>query len=108
MTNNAALGQANGLELPIAEPGLANLQFSLQDKRPHYYVALGLFAVAALAVALFLRGRAGSYVRAIRDDEAAAAAVGYPGAAVQALRGRPLRGGHRRRRRLLRHVRPLR
>src|SRR6266540_3778829 len=78
VTNNAALGQANGLELPIAEPGLANLQFSLQDKRPYYYLALGLFAVAALAVALFLRGRAGSYVRAIRDDEAAAAAVGIP------------------------------
>jgi branched-chain amino acid transport system permease protein len=78
VTNNAALGQANGLELPIAEPGLANLQFSLQDKRPYYYVALVFFALAALAVALYLRGRAGSYVRAIRDDEEAAAAVGIP------------------------------
>jgi branched-chain amino acid transport system permease protein len=79
VNDNAALGAASGLELPITEPGLANLQFSLQDNRHYYYyVALGLFALAALAVALFLRGRAGSYVRAIRDDEEAAAAVGIP------------------------------
>jgi branched-chain amino acid transport system permease protein len=78
VTNSPWLGQANGLELPITEPSLANLQFSLQDKRPYYYVALGFFAVAAAAVALFLRGRAGNYVRAIRDDQFAAAAVGIP------------------------------
>jgi len=75
---NTALGQANGLELPITEPSLANLQFSLQDKRPYYYVALALFGLVALAVTVFLRGRAGSYVRAIRDDQLAAAAVGIP------------------------------
>lgn len=78
VTNADWLGRANGIELPIAEPTLANLQFPLQDKRPYYYTALGFFAVAALAVALFLRGRAGKYVRAIRDDQFAAAAVGIP------------------------------
>jgi branched-chain amino acid transport system permease protein len=78
VTNTAWLGQANGLELPIAEQSLANLQFSLQDKRPYYFVALAMFALAAGALALFLRGRAGSYVRAIRDDQFAAAAVGIP------------------------------
>jgi branched-chain amino acid transport system permease protein len=76
--NSAWLGQANGMELPITEQSLANLQFSLQDKRPYYFVALGFFALAAGALALFLRGRAGSYVRAIRDDQFAAAAVGIP------------------------------
>jgi len=78
VTNTSWLGQANGLELPITEQSFANLQFSLQDKRPYYYVALGFFALAAAAIALFLRGRAGSYVRAIRDDQFAAAAVGIP------------------------------
>ncbi|MEN3308462.1 MAG: branched-chain amino acid transport system permease protein [Micromonosporaceae bacterium] len=78
VTTTAALGQASGLELPIKEPSLANLQFSLQDKRPYYYVALALFGLVALAVMVFLRGRAGCYVRAIRDDQVAAAAVGVP------------------------------
>lgn len=78
VTNTSWLGRANGLELPIAEQSLANLQFSLQDKRPYYFVALAFFAAAAGALALFLRGRAGSYVRAIRDDQFAAAAVGIP------------------------------
>jgi branched-chain amino acid transport system permease protein len=78
VTNSSWLGQANGIELPIKEYSLANLQFSLLDKRPYYLVALGFFAVAAGALALFLHGRAGSYVRAIRDDQAAAAAVGIP------------------------------
>ncbi|MFC6015950.1 branched-chain amino acid ABC transporter permease [Plantactinospora solaniradicis] len=76
VTNLPGLGQANGWELPVVEPSLANLQFSLLDKRPYYYVALGFFCLAALAVWLFLRGRAGNYVRAIRDDQVAAAAVG--------------------------------
>jgi branched-chain amino acid transport system permease protein len=76
--NTEWLGRANGFELPIAEQSLANLQFSLQDKRPYYFVALAFFAVAAGAIALFLRGRAGSYIRAIRDDQFAAAAIGIP------------------------------
>ncbi|MEO3931101.1 branched-chain amino acid ABC transporter permease [Micromonosporaceae bacterium B7E4] len=76
VTNLPGLGQANGWELPVVEQSLANLQFSLLDKRPYYYVALGFFCLAALAVWLFLRGRAGNYVRAIRDDQEAAAAVG--------------------------------
>lgn len=78
VTNVPWLGRANGMELPITDQSLANLQFSLQDKRPYYFVALGLFAFTVGALALFLRGRAGSYVRAIRDDQLAAAAVGIP------------------------------
>lgn len=78
VTNLPGLGQANGLELPIQDSSLANLQFSLLDKRPYYYVALAMFCLAALVTWLFLRGRPGTYVRAIRDDQAAAAAVGIP------------------------------
>jgi branched-chain amino acid transport system permease protein len=78
VTNFDGLGRANGLELPITEHSLANLQFSLQDKQPYYFVALALFLLTAAATALFLHGRSGAYVRAIRDDQAAAAAVGVP------------------------------
>jgi branched-chain amino acid transport system permease protein len=78
VTNSSFFHAANGIELPIEDYSLANLQFSLLDKRPYYFVALGFFAVAAGALWLFLRGRAGRYVRAIRDDQAAAAAVGIP------------------------------
>ncbi|MEV4755835.1 branched-chain amino acid ABC transporter permease [Micromonospora sp. NPDC049559] len=78
VTNLPGLGQAGGLELPIEEPSLANLQFSLLDKRPYYYVAFGMFCVVALVTWLFLRGRVGTYVRAVRDDQVAAAAVGVP------------------------------
>lgn len=78
VTNLPGFGRANGMELPIREPSLANLQFSLLDKRPYYYVAFGMFCVAAAVNWLFVRGRAGTYVRAIRDDQVAAAAVGVP------------------------------
>ena len=78
VTNLPGLGQANGLELPIREASLANLQFSLLDKRPYYYVAFGMFCLVALVTWLFLRGRTGTYVRSIRDDQVAAAAIGIP------------------------------
>lgn len=78
VTNFDGLGQANGLELPITEQSFANIQFSLQDKRPYYFVVLGLYLLAALGIWLFLHNRAGTYVRAIRDDQVAASAVGVP------------------------------
>jgi branched-chain amino acid transport system permease protein len=78
VVNFRGLGQANGLELPIQPASLANMQFSLLDKRPYYYTAFGLFCLTATVTWLFLRGRAGVYVRAIRDDQAAAAAIGIP------------------------------
>jgi branched-chain amino acid transport system permease protein len=78
VTNLPGLGRAGGLELPIQDASLANLQFSLLDKRPYYYVAFGMFCLAIAVTWLFLRGRVGTYVRAIRDDQVAAAAVGIP------------------------------
>jgi branched-chain amino acid transport system permease protein len=77
--NSEWLHKANGILLPIKdENSFANLQFAPRDKVSYYLVALLFFGVVAGALALFLRGRAGSYVRAIRDDQAAAAAVGIP------------------------------
>lgn len=72
------LGATDGLSVPFLDEGFWNLTFSLRDKTAYYYTALGLFAVATLATWLFLRGRIGSYLEAIRDDDAAAAAVGVP------------------------------
>jgi branched-chain amino acid transport system permease protein len=72
-----ALGAARGLTIPLADTnGLWTLQFSIRDKTPYYLVALALFAVASLMLWVILRGRFGSYLRAIRDDQDAASAAG--------------------------------
>ena len=72
------LGATDGLSVPFLDEGFWNLTFSLRDKTDYYYTALGLFAVATAATWLFLRGRIGSYLEAIRDDDVAASAVGVP------------------------------
>lgn len=76
VVNNQALGAATGIELPIREASLANLQFSTRDLLPYHLIALGLLALASLAIWLFMQGKAGAYVRAIRDDEEVARAMG--------------------------------
>ncbi|HYQ62413.1 branched-chain amino acid ABC transporter permease [Actinophytocola sp.] len=78
LPNVKPLGATDGLSVPFLDEGFWNLTFSLRDKSAYYYTALGLFAVATLVTWLFLRGRTGSYLEAIRDDEFAAAAVGVP------------------------------
>jgi len=78
VNNTSVLGGAEGYSVPLQSPSLASLQFSLRDKTPYYQVALALFAVTTVAVWLFVRGRVGFYVRSIRDDPAAAAAIGIP------------------------------
>jgi len=78
LPNVKPLGAADGLSVPLLDNGFWNITFSLRDKTEYYYTALGLFAVATVAAWLFLRGRIGSYLEAIRDDELAAAAVGVP------------------------------
>lgn len=76
--NSTALGSATGLQLPLEREGLLNLQFPVRDPTGYHLVALGLFGLASLAVWLFLRGRSGAYLRAIRDDEEVASAMGVP------------------------------
>ena len=72
------LGGSQGLSLPLLDESVWNLQFSLRDLTSYYYVILAIFAVVTLVSFLFVRGKAGRYVRAIRDDDRAAAAVGIP------------------------------
>jgi branched-chain amino acid transport system permease protein len=72
------LGAADGISVPLLDNGFWNITFSLRDKTEYYYTALGLFAVASVVTFYFLRGKIGSYLEAIRDDELAAAAVGVP------------------------------
>jgi len=74
--NSKPLGAATGLELPLKPASLANLQFSVRDPVGYHLVALGLLALASLCTWLFLGGRPGAYLRAIRDDEEVARSVG--------------------------------
>lgn len=78
LPNVKPLGATDGLTVPLLDEGFWNITFSLRDKTEYYYTALGLFAVATVVTWWFLRGRIGSYLEAIRDDEFAAAAVGVP------------------------------
>ena len=68
-----ALGRATGFELPIAT-GWAALQFA--DKGPYIVLALALFAAVQVATIALERSRLGYYLRALRANHAAAAAVG--------------------------------
>ncbi len=76
--NSKPLGAATGLELPLKPASVANLQFSVRDPVGYHLVALGLLAFTSLSVRLFLGGRPGAYLRAIRDDEDVARAMGVP------------------------------
>jgi branched-chain amino acid transport system permease protein len=71
--NTDALGGALGLYITFTgDP--RQLQF--QDNRAYYYVALALMLAATGAAAWIERHRVGAYLAAIRDDEAAAEALG--------------------------------
>lgn len=74
--NSDWLGSASGLIMPLKPEGLANMRFSFRDQIGYYLLALGLFVVVTLTSWLYLRGPAGLYARAIRDDEEAARAAG--------------------------------
>jgi branched-chain amino acid transport system permease protein len=71
--NTDAIGGALGLYITFTgDPW----QFQFRDNRAYYYVAL-VFMLAATGVVLGLeRTRVGAYLVAIREDEAAAAALG--------------------------------
>ena len=67
------LGRADGFQLPIAD-GFANLQFA--TKGPYVLVALGLYIIVQLATIALGRSRMGFYLRALRANHQAAAALG--------------------------------
>ncbi len=69
------VGGARGLFLPILPTALINYQFQ-ETRLPYYFVALGLYVVSLAVTLLIERRRMGYYLRAIREDQAAARSVG--------------------------------
>ena len=76
--NLELVNQAVGFNVPLIQ-GSSWVKMQFPANSPNYYwIGLGL-VVAALAVSIvFLRSRAGHYVVAIREDEAAASSLGVP------------------------------
>jgi branched-chain amino acid transport system permease protein len=70
------VGGALGLQVPMAQQGLAHFQFH-RDKTGYYYIALAMLVVVTAAIWLMQRSRFGIILRAIRDDEEAAASLGF-------------------------------
>jgi branched-chain amino acid transport system permease protein len=69
-------GGAMGLQVPLAPEGLRHFQFH-RDKTGYYYIALAMLLAVTAGVWLMQRSRFGIVLRAIRDDEEAAASLGY-------------------------------
>jgi len=75
---NITRGQA-GMELPsLYQNGVSILgtSFESTDKIPPYYTMLGLLIVCLLLLSWLARSRFGLFVRALREDQDAAAALG--------------------------------
>ncbi len=65
-----------GLQVPLIG-GDSWLAFQFEtDKRPYYFIVLGLVLVSLLVTSLLARHKAGYYFQAIRENEDAAAALG--------------------------------
>jgi branched-chain amino acid transport system permease protein len=68
------VGGAIGMGLSLSKVGLGNMIFD--SKLPYLYIGLGLLLFGILAQYLVYRSKMGKYFVAIREDEAAAAALG--------------------------------
>jgi branched-chain amino acid transport system permease protein len=68
------VGGAIGMGLRIHEPGFSKMIFP--NKEPYLFIALGLVLVGLLVQFIIYRSKIGKYFFAIREDEAAAAALG--------------------------------
>jgi branched-chain amino acid transport system permease protein len=76
-------GGARGLFVPIKRPdSWVNFQFH-ESKQNYYYIALGLLLLALWVTRRVERSRLGFYLRAIREDQDAAASLGIPVAAYK-------------------------
>jgi branched-chain amino acid transport system permease protein len=72
----AFINGPRGISIPLLSgSSWAMLQFP-QNSPNYYYVILLLLALTLLVVILLMRGRAGTFILAIREDEDAAAALG--------------------------------
>lgn len=75
-TNSDFLNRAAGFQVPLLRgDSWWMLQFRPGSPR-YFFVVLGLFGVAMVAVIVLVRRRAGYYIVALREDEAAAASLG--------------------------------
>jgi branched-chain amino acid transport system permease protein len=82
--NLDVVGGATGISLPLVRDAegrptdsLLLLQFN-QSKLPYSYLALALLGVVQAVAFLIERSRIGYYLRAIKNDQTAAAAIGVP------------------------------
>ncbi|HUG85885.1 MAG TPA: branched-chain amino acid ABC transporter permease, partial [Euzebya sp.] len=75
-THSELVNRSAGFQVPLLREGSWwMLQF--RPGSPAYYFAiLGLFTIAMLVVIFLMRSRAGYYIVALREDEAAAASLG--------------------------------
>jgi branched-chain amino acid transport system permease protein len=69
------VGAAEGLTIPMAEPGLLHFQFH-GSKAPYYYIALAFLAVGLLLSRWVATSRAGFYFRAIKESHELAMVLG--------------------------------
>jgi branched-chain amino acid transport system permease protein len=68
------VGGAPGIVLKLSNPNLGKMIFT--DKAPYLYIALGLATIGILVQYFIYRSKIGKYFLAIREDEAAASALG--------------------------------
>lgn len=68
------VGGAIGMGLSLSKVGVGNMIFS--SKLPYLYIGLGLLLIGIVVQYLVYRSKMGKYFVAIREDEAAAAALG--------------------------------
>ena len=67
-------GAAVGLTIPMTHDGWAWMVFP--DKRPYYWIALGLLVLTLAATAIVERCHVGYYLRALKDEPDAARSIG--------------------------------
>lgn len=70
------LGRSDGMMMPTEDEAARYLQF--MEKWPYGLIVLGFLSATLLVGQHFASSRAGSYWRAIRDNEGAAEALGVP------------------------------
>ena len=73
-TVSALTGGDVGLSLPLIKPSFAMLQF--RDQVNYYYVALGLLLLYVMVAAFIIKSPFGYRLKAVRDDEQVARALG--------------------------------
>ena len=98
---------SNSIEITRGDLGL-NVPTLFENRLVYYYFMLAVLVAVQIGLYALLRGSAGLYLRAIRDDEIAAAGPRREHGALEDLRICAQRGDQRACRRALRSFRPAR